>query len=316
MQKATKIFTHESLLNINHWLTEHLQSNHQAIFEVLNPDTSDALFSGETITIDQIPYCYRGYKAWVNLAELHHCKMCTPLKLTKHTIQLTFQKLNKEKSFHTTIIKNREEKYGTTSSFFKINKNEEPTFLNAYHKALQAVKIEHRTHILNLGINKGDEFELIEQMVNKQIFQKMKLIGIDHSQSALDFAKERFSEKNTAFYKQDINKIAELNLEPSDLIISIGTLQSPSINYKPFLMSLVQNHLTQNGALILGFPNSRWIDQELIYGAKAPNYPYSEMSLLFNDVIFAKKYLQQKKFRVTITGREYIFLTATRINLK
>ena len=80
-------------------------------------------------------------------------------------------------------------------------------------------------------------------------------------------------------------------------------------------MSLVQKYLTPNGAFILGFPNSRWIDNELIYGAKAPNYPYSEMSLLFNDVIFAKKYLQQKKFRVTITGREYIFLTATKIGL-
>jgi hypothetical protein len=80
-------------------------------------------------------------------------------------------------------------------------------------------------------------------------------------------------------------------------------------------MSLVQEHLCNNGALILGFPNSRWMDTELIYGAKAPNYPYSEMSLLFNDVIFAKKYLQQKKFRVTITGREYIFLTATHIGI-
>ena len=283
---------------------------------MLNPDETHALFSGETITIEQISYCYRGYKAWVNLAELHYCKMLTPLKLTEHTIQLTFQKLDKKESFHTNIIKNREEKYGTASTFFNINKNEEPTFLNAYYKALQAVKIEHRTHILNLGINKGDEFELIEQMAGEQLFQKMRLIGIDHSQSALNFAKERFPKENTTFYKQDINKIAELNLEPSDLIISIGTLQSPSINYKPFLMSLVQNHLTYNGALILGFPNSRWIDKELIYGAKAPNYPYSEMSLLFNDVIFAKKYLQQKKFRVTITGREYIFLTATRINLK
>ena len=131
----------------------------------------------------------------------------------------------------------------------------------------------------------------------------------------LDYAKKRFPKENVKFYKQDINALKALNLEKSDLIISIGTLQSPSINYKLFLMSLVQEHLTVNGAFILGFPNSRWIDNELIYGAKAPNYPYSEMSLLYNDVIFAKKYLQQKKFRVTITGREYIFLTATRINI-
>jgi len=241
--------------------------------------------------------------------------MLTPTKRDEKFTQLTFKKLNQEDSFHSAPISNREEKYGTASKFFEINKNEEPTFLHAYRKALEAVKVEKRKQILNLGINKGDEFELIEQLIDKNLFDNIKFIGIDHSQTALTFAKKRFPKENITFYKQDINKLKELNLAKSDLIISIGTLQSPSINYKPFLMSLVQEHLTPDGAFILGFPNSRWIEKELIYGAKAPNYPYSEMSLLFNDVIFAKKYLQQKKFRVTLTGREYIFLTATRIGL-
>jgi len=249
------------------------------------------------------------------LAELHFCKMLIPIKVDKYRIQLTFEKLNREDSFHSAPIETKEEKYGTKSKFFQINKNEEPTFLHAYKKALESVNVQNRKHILNLGINKGDEFELIEQLIEQETFDKIKFIGIDHSQTALNFSKTRFPKNNVLFYKQDINKLKELNLEKSDLIISIGTLQSPSINYKPFLMSLVQEHLTDNGAFILGFPNSRWIDNELIYGAKAPNYPYSEMSLLFNDVIFAKKYLQQKKFRVTLTGREYIFLTATRIGV-
>jgi hypothetical protein len=78
-------------------------------------------------------------------------------------------------------------------------------------------------------------------------------------------------------------------------------------------MKLVQEYLTQNGALILGFPNSRWMGGEMIYGAKAPNYPYSEMTLLYKDVYYCKKYLQQKKFRVTLTGKDYVFLTATSI---
>jgi hypothetical protein len=81
-------------------------------------------------------------------------------------------------------------------------------------------------------------------------------------------------------------------------------------------MELVQNYLQEDAAVILGFPNSRWIGGEMVYGAKAPNYAMSEMSLLFNDVMFAKKYLQQKKYRVTITGKQYIFLTATRIGRK
>jgi hypothetical protein len=288
------------LLTITIWIEEELKKQNKIEFIVPNPD----------LTAEHI-----GYKAWVSLAELNYCKMLTPTVISKSEICLSFKKLNNHDSFHTDKIMHKEEKYGTESKFFNINKNEEPTFLYAYKKALESVKISQRKQILNLGINKADEFELIRNIVEENIFNSINFIGVDHSASALNFAKKRFNGKNMKFYKKDINKISELKLEKSDLIISIGTLQSPSINYKPFLMSLVQEHLTKDGAFILGFPNSRWIDSELIYGAKAPNYNYSEMSLLFNDVIFAKKYLQQKKFRVTITGREYIFLTATKISL-
>ena len=299
MQKMKK-FINETLLEITYYLEALLKEKDFLSFVVLNPDNHSEA---------------RGYKAWVNLAELHFCKMLTPKVIDENEVEIRFKKLNLEDSFHRAKVEHREEKYGADSIFFTINKNEEPTFLHAYRKALESVKIKERKQILNLGINKGDEFELIEKLVGAESFQEMRLIGIDHSTSALEYAKKRFHTENVAFYKHDINNLKELGLEKSDLIISIGTLQSPKINYKPFLMSLVQEHLTKNGAFILGFPNARWIDSELIYGAKAPNYPYSEMSLLFNDVIFAKKYLQQKKFRVTITGREYIFITATKIGV-
>jgi len=49
---------------------------------------------------------------------------------------------------------------------------------------------------------------------------------------------------------------------------------------------------------------------------RAPNYPYPEMSLLIKDIYWIKKYLQQHKFRVTITGKEYLFVTATKIGQK
>jgi hypothetical protein len=294
-----KKFTTEPLLTITTWIEKELKNTTQLSFLVPNPDLENN----------------KSFKTWVDLAELHFCKMLTPQTIDETFIQLTFKKLNQENSFHSANVTNPKEKYGTDSLFFNINKNEVPTFLHAYKRALEAVKVKKRKQILNLGINKADEFELIEQLIGVENFKKINFVGIDHSQTALAYAKKRFPQNNVRFYQHDINAIKALNLPKADLIISIGTLQSPSINYKPFLMSLVQEHLTHNGAFILGFPNSRWIDGELIYGAKAPNYPYSEMSLLYNDVIFAKKYLQQKKFRVTITGREYIFLTATRIGV-
>jgi hypothetical protein len=306
------IFTQQSLLEILNELKVQLTTLDTISFQVLNPDIHIGAYSGEKIIIEDVAYLYRGYKVWVNLAELLFCRMLTPKLLNDDRVEITFQKLNLQSSFHSNHQTQKSEKYGVDSLFFHLKKNEEPTFLNAYHKALQSVKIQNRKNILNLGINKGDEFELIVSMLDNA--KDINMIGVDFSASAIEVARKRFEKyENIKFFTHDINALDELQLEKSDLIISIGTFQSPNIDYHTLLINLVRNYLSLNGAIILGFPNSRWIDGELIYGAVAPNYNYSEMSLIYKDVIFAKKYLQKKNFRVTITGREYIFLTATKI---
>jgi 2-polyprenyl-3-methyl-5-hydroxy-6-metoxy-1,4-benzoquinol methylase len=245
----------------------------------------------------------------MDLAELLHCKMSTPKDLGD-TIVITYTKLSSE-SFHNDSKET--EKYGVDSTFAQIHKMEEPAFLYYYTQALQNVKVAQRTKILNLGVNRGDEFEVIKNLLNSKEYEKLSFTGIDHSQTAIAYAKELFRDNNAVFYADNINEIDRLNLEKFDLLISIGTLQSPSIDFKPFFMKLVQNYLKKDSSVILGFPNSRWIGGEMVYGAKAPNYAMSEMSLLMNDVMFCKKYLQQKKYRVTITGKHYLFLTATKI---
>jgi hypothetical protein len=164
-------------------------------------------------------------------------------------------------------------------------------------------------------VNRGDEFEVIRNKLDHNTYENMQFVGVDHSKTAIEYAEGLFKEKNTEFYAEDINNLDALNLGKFDVLISIGSLQSPSINFKPFFMNLVQNYLEKDSAIILGFPNSRWVGGEMVYGAKAPNYAMSEMSLLFNDVMFCKKYLQQKKYRVTITGKHYVFLTATKIGV-
>lgn len=304
-------YTTQTLFEILHQIKQNLKTNDTLSLEVLNPASSTHTLGGEIINIDGEFFIYRGFKAWVSLAEIVGCKITDIKAKSNNTIEITLQKLQITNSFHTMPTTQHKEKYGANSCFARISKNEEPTFLHHYIQALKSVAIVKRKSILNLGVNRADEFEVIQSMLSDEDFYQINLVGIDHSHSALKIAKERFN--NGTFLQADINDIKRLNIGRFSLIISIGTLQSPSINYKPFLMQLVQNHLEPNGAIILGFPNSRWIDTEIVYGAKAPNYSYSELSLLFNDVIFAKKYLQQKKFRVTITGREYIFLVATKI---
>ncbi len=308
-----KTFTTQSMQEIFLWLKN--QHDSLITFEVLNPDIAEHTYAGKMLTCKGIEYHYRGYKAWSDLAEILFCKMLTPKITSECKVTITYQKLDLEQSFHTKDVTNKKEKYGVESKFFDIKKYEEPSFLHPYLQALDAVKIKDRKRILNLGINRGDEFEVIRHHIGEKSFSKKQFIGIDYSQSAIEDAKTRFDPLHVILHIKDINVLDELKLERSDLIISIGTLQSPGINFKPFFMNLVQNYLTHDGAIILGFPNCRWMDGEMIYGAKAPNYSYSEQSLLYNDVIFCKKYLQQHKFRVTLTGKYYLFLTATRINL-
>ncbi|PHR58504.1 MAG: methyltransferase [Arcobacter sp.] len=306
------VFTNESMLSISTILQEELSKRDKVSFSILNPDYAQEVHAGTQISLEDKTYIYRGYKAWMDLCELLFCRMLTPTKINEHLVSLCFEKLNIEQSFHKTKAGN--EKYGVESSFFQIHKNEEPAFLLPYKHALKNVKIQDRKRVLDLGVNSGDEFALIKELLKKEEYEKIELTGIDYSASAIAYAQDRFREKNVSFIEHDINTLDELNLGKFDLIISIGTFQSPNIDFKPFFMSLVQNYLNKGGAIILGFPNCRWMGGEMIYGAKVPNYAYSEMGMLYSDAIYCKKYLQQKKFRVTLTGKNYVFLTATKIS--
>ena len=307
-------FNNQTMYEIINILEKKIQSlNPKELIEfaVVNPDIQTSIYSGNIITLDSITYIYRGFKEWVDLAHILKCKILTPVIKNENFITIRFEKLNEDVSFHTSID-TAEDKYGSQSIFSKIHKNEEPAFLHYYKQALKNVNINKRLKVLNLGVNSGDEFELIQQYASN--FKELEVVGIDYCESAIKEAKEKFLAcGNISFYTHDINDLTSLNLGRFDLIISIGTLQSSNLEFNPLFMSIIQNQLKKDGAIILGFPNCRWLDGEMIYGAKVKNYPFSEMGLLYKDVIFCKKYLQQKKFRVTITGKDYIFLTATSI---
>ena len=249
------------------------------------------------------------YKAWVDLAQLLYCKMLTPI-CTGDVLTMRFKKLNTTQSFHKESD-DIEEKYGSSSTFASIDKNSQPAFLVHYLKALENVKVDTRIRILNLGVNSGEEFEVIKKYSKN--FENLELVGIDYCSSAIEEAKKNFDDENVSFHVGDINDLEQLNLGRFDLIISIGTLQSTNLDFNKVFMNIVQNYLKIDGAMILGFPNCRWIDNEMIYGGMVKNYNFSELSLLFKDVNYCKKYLQQKKFRVTVTGKDYIFMTATSI---
>ena len=283
-----KKITNENMFEIISYLEKELKNNDYVSIEILNPSIKDDIYAGEKLIIDNQEFIYRSFKSWSDLAEILFCKLLI-VGLQENKVQIKFQKLNKTESFHNDVNDEKNEKYGEDSTFFRINKNEEPSFLYAYMNALINVKIEEKKEILNLGINKADEFEVIKNLLDEETLNQMNLVGIDYSSSAIEFSKKRFPSENFTFFNHDINKLEQLNLKKADLIISIGTLQSSGLNFKLLFMDLIQNYLQDKGSIILGFPNCRWINGEMIYGAKAANYSYSEQSVLYKDVYFCKK---------------------------
>ncbi|MEA1915902.1 MAG: methyltransferase domain-containing protein [Campylobacterota bacterium] len=251
-----------------------------------------------------------GYKSFIDLAQIFFMKMLTPT-LKKDIVTLRFQKLNLDSSFH--AEPQGSEKYGVNSTFFKLEKSEKFSFLYYYKEALNALHVKSKRRVLNIGINGGDEFKVIQDMLTCSEFERCEFVGIDYSKSAIEYASNEFKSKNVKMYCHDINHLNELNLAKFDMIISIGTLQSSNIKFNETFMTLFQNQLEIGGSVLLGFPNCRWIDSEMIYGAKPANYSFSELSVVLKDIHFCKKYLQQKKYRVTITGKDYLFLSASKI---
>jgi hypothetical protein len=302
-------FRLESLDKIIRLLQEQLKLQDIVEFGVVNPDIDDGVYAGQEVYIDKEAYIYRDYKNWSDLANILKCKMLIPIAIDKNIIKITYKKLKIEDSFHKDS--DSSEKYGVDSMFANIHKGEESIFLHYYLKALELTNIDKKTRVLNLGINSGEEFEIIKRVAKD--YKSIEFVGLDYCQSAIDRAKDRLDDDNFVFMRADINELESLDIGKFDLIITIGTLQSSNINFKERFMYIVQNHLNKDGAMILGFPNCRWIDGTIVYGAMAKNYPFSEMSLLIKDIHFCKKYLQQKKFRVMVMGREYIFLVARSI---
>ena len=86
-------------------------------------------------------------------------------------------------------------------------------------------------------------------------------------------------------------------------------MQSPAVDDRALLRRIVQDHLTPAGAVILGLPNCRYLDGELVHGARMKNFRQPELGLVVKDVAFYRKYLQQHGRQVFVTGHHTLFVT-------
>lgn len=273
-------------------------------FQVPNPDKYENFATGQAV--DDI--IYRPLKSYIDIGESFRLKMKLPVVIDDDFILIEYIPNITSKLANNDYT----EKYGLGTDYYNVNKSEESCFSGDFQTALKFCGLKSNDKILNLGVNKGDEFELTRQ-IYPELSKNIEFTGIDHSESAISDAKARFSESNYNFICGDIRKLDEYIDTKFNMIMSVGTLQCSGINFNEKFMELYRNYLKKDGKILLGFPNSRIYGGDIIYGAEMVNYSEPEMSLIIKDIHFCKKYLQQHKFKVRIFGKYYIFLAAKKV---
>lgn len=285
---------------------EPLRPGEPLSFYAPNPDLSAGLFVGELFEHGGAHYRHRPLRVWLELAERLGCRLHTP-EPEGAFVKFTVSKLAGA-SWHDRQHKSSET-YGDTSDFSRVQKLEEPTFWLDYTEALKRVPLAPKSRVLSLGVGRSDELRPFETLFSGY---DLSFTGIDHSESALARARKRFSGENYTFVQADLNELGGQGLGRFDLMLSIATFQSPGIEGHTLIREVVQRYLSEHGSLMLALPNCRYKDGETVYGAKMKNFTQPDLSLVVKDLAFYRKYLQQHRFRVFITGKYYLFLTAVR----
>jgi SAM-dependent methyltransferase len=267
--------------------------------EVLDPDRGAGLHAGERITIDGVDYVHRPFRVWVDLAERLGFRLATPRSSSGPLVGLRFERLVRDKPIE------EADKYGADSEFARTSKLEDPGFVIDFAEALERVPLPAHPRILDLGVNTGDEIALM--LAARPALREATFVGVDRSASALAIARARFP--TATFIEAELDQPLDLG-EPFDLVVSIATLQSPSIDDRALLRRLFQHHVAPTGSLVLGVPNCRTVGTEVQYGARMRNFRQPELGLLVKDIAFYRKYLQQHARQVFVTGKNYLFVTA------
>jgi len=297
-----------SLLDIIAHVDRALAQGAQTIeIDVLDPDLGRGKYAGEHVDHAGTSYVHRPFRVWVDLAERLGLRLRTPRPVAPPLVRVIFEPLDRAEQLRADAT-DATEKYGVDSAFARISKLEDPGFVLDIADALARVELAPQARVLDLGVNTGDELALL--MTLSPALREAALVGIDHSASAIAAARQRFRyAPNVQLHEASLASLDTLALGRFDLVLSIGTLQSPGIDDREVVRQIVQHHLAPRGAVILGFPNCRYVDGEVEHGTRMKNFRQPELGLLVKDVAFYRKYLQQHHRQVFVTGKHYVLVT-------
>ena len=297
MTDAVLSFSSESLHHILEQMRATLERVGQVKVRVPNPDLGPGLYPGEE-TQNGI---YRPYSVWLDVADRLECHFLTPSSVGNQ-VELTFVQSQARATLETP------EKYGPDSEFGRVNKLEDPCFVEDMLEALGRISLKEGHRVLCVGVNTGNELSLLER-VYPHI--SLEVVGIDLNSSALEVARERFP--GFTFLERDLNDLPFPKLGKFDLIVCLSVLQSSGLDKDRVFRALLREHSSSSGGMILGLPNCRYVDGRPSYGARMRNFKKPDLSLLLADLALYRRYLQKHGFRVYVTGKYEVLLTAVRV---
>jgi len=301
-------FTSEPLLHIANVIREALQEG-VVEFEVVSPNVSADLYAGEPLDSNGVSVRYRSFHTWMELAEGLSAILERTEPLGDGFVRLRMRSLRPQENWHEMASSSGDtEKYGTESAFARTSKLEMPSFFLPFLEGLDFINLPKSARILSLGVNQGEELALIQRFCDERGESAVELVGIDHSASAIQAARSQNDGASFRFHVADIQELDDLDLGRFDLVVSINTLHSPALDGHEVFQRVVQQYLTPNGGVMVGVPNSRHIDHQLMYGARMKNFSTPDLSVLWKEVGFYRRYLHQHGFQVRLLGKHTVLV--------
>ncbi|MFC4426454.1 class I SAM-dependent methyltransferase [Deinococcus navajonensis] len=261
---------------------------------VADPDGGLGQYAGEPTAAGR----HRPWHTWADLADLLGAHLLTPERVGEGQVRVRLRA-------RVPTPEPDAGGYGAEGAWARVDKLEDPVFLFTLVEALRRVGPPAGGRVLALGVNAGRELDALALAFPDRPFE---VLGLDLDISALAAAQVRHP--LARFEALDVTTLPRPELGRFDLVLALSLLQSPGIRQDVLLSALWRHHLTPAGGLVLGFPNARYRGGELSYGARVRNYARPDLSLLCADVTDARRRLQRQGYKVFVTGKYEVLVTA------
>ncbi|ADV68873.1 class I SAM-dependent methyltransferase [Deinococcus maricopensis] len=269
-------------------------------FTAPDPDAGVGLYAGEVTAWG----VHRPYGVWVDVADRLGAHLLTPERAEEGRVRL---RLRRDASG---VLRGGAGGYGADAAFQRVDKLEDPAFLEDFLEALGRAPLRAGARVLAVGVNSARELRALALAYPDLA---LDVVGVDVDASALALAAQRFPA--FTFVERDVNAAPWADLGRFDLIVALSVLQSPGVDLDRAVRTLTRAHLAPGGTVVFGFPNARYVDGRLSYGARLRNFQRPELSLLMKDVAQVRRYLQKHAFRVFVTGKHEVFVTGQQFEL-